>query len=105
MDSKAMTNEDIRAVSACFSTVGTYDSFSPISDGHINRTYALNYQTPAGRKRYVLQAVNTTVFTKPVELIENISRVTDFLREKIRAEGTRRVKHCDWSKPKTASCT
>lgn len=87
MDSKAMTNEDIRAVSACFSTVGTYDSFSPISDGHINRTYTLNYQTPAGRKRYVLQAVNTTVFTKPVELIENISRVTDFLRKKIRAEG------------------
>ena len=82
-----MTNEDIRAVSACFSTVGTYDSFSPIFDGHINRTYTLNYQTPAGRKRYVLQAVNTTVFTKPVELIENISRVTDFLREKIRAEG------------------
>ena len=87
MDSRAMTNEDIRAVADAFCTEGQYDTFSPISDGHINRTYALTFHTPHGRKRYVLQAVNTAVFTEPVLLIENIRNVTDFLREKIRAQG------------------
>ena len=36
---------------------------------------------------YVLQTVNTAVFTHPKELIRNISSVTDFLREKIKQSG------------------
>ncbi|NLU23313.1 MAG: aminoglycoside phosphotransferase family protein [Clostridiales bacterium] len=48
--------------------------------GHINNTFQV--ETDAGRK-YVLQEINTHVFKKPVELMENVTAVTSFLRRRI----------------------
>lgn len=50
-------------------------------NGHINDTYLVE---PG---RYILQRINTNVFKKPYEVMENIEKVTAFLREKILAEG------------------
>ena len=47
--------------------------------GHINDTYRLTYETPQGTKRYILK--------KPVELMENVSGVTAWLRKKIIENG------------------
>lgn len=50
-------------------------------NGHINDTYLVTMP------RYILQRINTSIFTKPDELMENIENVTAFLREKIAAAG------------------
>ena len=54
----------------------------PHGNGHINRTYLVD-STP----RVILQRINTAVFNKPVEVMENIFAVTSFIRDKIAAAG------------------
>lgn len=46
-------------------------------NGHINDTYLIQSD------EYILQRINTNIFKNPYELMENIERVTDFLRKKI----------------------
>jgi hypothetical protein len=50
--------------------------------GHINDTFRV--QTNAGREqRYcILQRINTSVFGRPVELMDNIRHITDHLSMK-----------------------
>ena len=56
--------------------------------GHINETYVFSCQTAdAQNTRYILQKINTAVFRDPIGLMENICRVTSFLRTKIAARG------------------
>ena len=55
--------------------------------GHINDTYRLIYETPQGTKRYILQRMSKSIFKKPVELMENVSGVTAWLRKKIIENG------------------
>ena len=50
----------------------------PHGNGHINRTYLVDSEP-----RVILQRINTNVFKRPVEVMENIFAVTSFLREKI----------------------
>ena len=50
-------------------------------NGHINDTYL------ATMPRYILQRINTSIFSDPDLLMENIDNVTGFLREKIAADG------------------
>ena len=50
-------------------------------NGHINDTYLVTMP------RYILQRINTSIFTDPDELMDNIGNVTAFLREKIAAAG------------------
>lgn len=46
--------------------------------GHINQTFFITTaDTNKCKKRYVLQNVNRHVFPKPVELMENIARITE----------------------------
>ncbi len=53
----------------------------PYGNGHINDTYLVTPQ------KYILQRINTAIFKNPEELMENISNVTSFLRQKISATG------------------
>ena len=55
--------------------------------GHINDTYRLTYETPQGTKRYILQRMSKSIFKTPVELMENVSGVTAWLRKKIIENG------------------
>lgn len=62
--------------------------WSVIHNGHINRTYSVSYKTNNGKtERRLLQQINTEVFKKPAELMDNIVRVTAFLKDKISKEG------------------
>ena len=54
---------------------------TPYGDGHINRTYVTE-----GPKE-IVQKINTTVFTNPEELMNNVVKVTEHVRRKIIAEG------------------
>ena len=53
-------------------------------NGHINHTYAVTIE---GKKKYILQRINTSIFKNMQELMENIVHVTDYLREKIICAG------------------
>ena len=52
-------------------------SIEPCGNGHITSTYRVEIP------RVLLQRINTDVFKNPDELMENIEKVTDYLREKI----------------------
>lgn len=54
-------------------------------EGHINDTFAAWSLDKS--KRYIVQRINTDTFKNPEELMENISNVTSFLREKILKKG------------------
>lgn len=57
-------------------------------EGHINDSFAVYTQQPDGSaKRFLLQRINTHVFTQPDKLMENIIGVTRHLRKKIVANG------------------
>ena len=44
----------------------------PYGSGHINDTYRLTVHTPGGQdKRFILQRMNKSIFTKPVELYQS----------------------------------
>ncbi len=55
--------------------------------GHINDTCLVTVSGSAGENKYILQRINTRIFENPQELMENIVRVTDFLRDKIQKRG------------------
>lgn len=56
-------------------------------EGHINDTFCVEAQEGEAVRRYILQRMSTEAFKHPEQLMANITSVTDYLREKIRAEG------------------
>ncbi|MBR4286711.1 MAG: aminoglycoside phosphotransferase family protein [Clostridia bacterium] len=71
-----------------FPEYGKYKGYKPVTDGHINDTYIVEYEAADGTVlKYLVQRINVNVFKMPVELMENVCGVTAFLREKIKAEG------------------
>lgn len=59
-------------------------SIEPYGSGHINSTFCV--MTECG-KRYIMQRINNTIFTKPDELMENIESVTEYLKKRITERG------------------
>ncbi|MGL5152651.1 MAG: phosphotransferase enzyme family protein [Clostridium sp.] len=55
--------------------------------GHINDTYFVDFKVDNGIKRYVLQRINTGIFTKPLELMDNIKKVTTHIANKVKLNG------------------
>lgn len=79
---------DIQAICREFLPDGVIHSVNRYGCGHINETYVFSCQTAdAQNTRYILQKINTAVFRDPIGLMENICRVTSFLRTKIAARG------------------
>ncbi len=71
-----------------FDFTGTLLKVEPYGSGHINDTYLLEYKIKhRGIVPIILQRMNTNIFKQPIELMENILNVTDFLREKIIENG------------------
>lgn len=84
-----MKNEEQQILKVCedFAIEGKYLSYQVIESGHINATYQVFFQRKTGLKDYIVQRVNTYVFQNPAAVMENISRVTEFIRSKIKATG------------------
>lgn len=55
---------------------------APYGSGHINDTFRVTYETEKGQRRYILQRMNKNIFEKPVELMENIVHVTEWIKKK-----------------------
>ncbi len=71
-----------------FQIEGTVMSVVRYGSGHINDTFLITYRGDGEKEgRVILQRMNRTVFAKPVELMENITGVTSFLRQRIIENG------------------
>ncbi len=58
-------------------------------NGHINDTFLVRSKGKQGQeKKQILQKINTAIFQKPEELMENVVQVTAYLEKKI--QGRRR---------------
>ncbi|MBE7024462.1 MAG: aminoglycoside phosphotransferase family protein [Ruminococcaceae bacterium] len=65
-----------------FLPTGAIRSIAPLGIGNINDSFLAE-----GEEKYVLQRINTDVFTDPVGVMQNIQLVCAHLEEKIKAEG------------------
>ncbi len=67
-----------------FNLNGTVRSVTPYGNGHINDTFLVTCYGEDGEKYdYILQAVNNDVFKYPAQVMENIVKVTDYLKSKV----------------------
>lgn len=81
-------NTNLIEIIKAFPEFGTYVGYKPITEGHINDTYVVEYEVENGKRvRYLLQRINVNVFKKPIEVMENVCGVTSYLREMISKEG------------------
>lgn len=52
-------------------------SFERYGSGHINDTFLATYLTPSGLSRAIHQRINTSIFQRPEEMMDNMVRVTE----------------------------
>lgn len=83
MAEKAIINEVISR----FDFPGEETECIPFGSGHINDTYRLTFQDGDQTRRFILQKMNKQIFSKPVELMENVKGVTEWLCRKILENG------------------
>lgn len=77
----------LQQVGVAFRLPGPFFSYEEISMGNVNETFKVNYIMDDGTgmarvKSYMAQKLNTVAFQKPIELMENIDKVTEFIRQK-----------------------
>lgn len=70
-----------------FQSRGTFLKNEPFGSGYINDTYLVTHDDNGIPVRAILQRINHEVFKDPPALMDNITRVTDHVREKLQAEG------------------
>ena len=81
------TARKLLSVGEAFHIPGPFFSYEEVSQGNVNRTYKVNYIRDDGTgmaliKPYLMQRVNTYAFKNPVQLMENIDKVTEYIRMK-----------------------
>lgn len=79
--------QGLKEVIDAFQFEGELQECIPYGNGHINDTFRLSFTEGGKGKRYILQKMNHGIFHNPVELMENVSGVTEWLRKKIEENG------------------
>ena len=78
---------DLRAISALFQMRADFVEAHPFGSGHINDTYCAWYDQAGSRIRYIHQRINHHVFKNPVQVMENVARVTSHALTRLLADG------------------
>ena len=86
MDNQTLVTK-LKKVGQEFRLPGLFFSYEELQMGNINRTYKVNYVIDDGTgmarvKPFLMQRVNTYAFKNPIELMNNIDKVTEFIRRK-----------------------
>ncbi len=87
MSDKGMNNrtdEKLKFVCEKFGIAGEYLYSERVPNGHINDTFVVYYLRDGEKKDYIVQRLNTFVFKRPKEVMQNITSVTEYVREKIK---------------------
>ena len=67
-----------------FRVTGEVRGAIPYGNGHINDTFKVISVDENGKEhKYILQTVNQNVFKKPEQVMENIQKVTEYLKAKV----------------------
>ncbi len=82
-----MIARPLATVGAGFELEGRFVHATPHGSGHMNETYAVTLEQGGARCRYVLQRLNSHVFTDPQAMMANVERVTRHLSAQLEAEG------------------
>lgn len=77
-------------IAHAFGLMGEITSAEIIGNGNINKTYDVTLKTGESDARYVFQQLNTYVFRQPKQIMENISRITAHIGEKLTRAGESR---------------
>ena len=85
MDQK--TAVQLQQVGRAFCINQPFFSYEEVKNGNVNKTYKVSYIQDDGSgfamiKNYLVQRINTVAFTTPIQLMENIDRVTTFIHNK-----------------------
>ena len=77
----------LQKIGQAFCIEGPFFSYEEIKMGNVNHTYKVNYVRDDGSgmaqiKSYLVQRVNTYAFQHPIELMQNIDHVTEYIRKK-----------------------
>ena len=80
-------DQEIQQVCEAFRIRGAFQSCEEIKMGNVNHTYKVNYIRDDGSgmakiKSYLVQRVNTYAFQRPLELMANIDKVTEYIHAK-----------------------
>ncbi|MFL8969067.1 phosphotransferase enzyme family protein [Helcococcus kunzii] len=78
---------EIKDIVSKFDLDGDFVSSKSYGSGHINSTFMVEMKHGEELVKYILQKINTKIFTRPAELMENVENVTNFLRKKIIENG------------------
>lgn len=79
---------DLREISTLFDMRADFMHGIAYGSGHINDTYCGTFDQAGLRSvRYILQRINTNVFKTPVQLMENVARVTRHSLEQLLEAG------------------
>ena len=62
---------------------GNLKSIKEYNVGNINKTYIIEYDNEGKREKYLVQKINTLVFNNPYILMDNIEKVTSYLKNKM----------------------
>ncbi|MBR5540353.1 MAG: aminoglycoside phosphotransferase family protein [Clostridia bacterium] len=76
---------DFQPIADHFGITGVIAHAEEIHSGNINRTYLVAVQEANTQKEYVFQRINTFVFKKPEEVMDNILKVTEHIKKKLLA--------------------
>lgn len=88
MGEENLVLNEIDEVVAQFQTDGKAVEKTPYGNGHINDTFLVVCETGEGKKRrYILQKMNHSIFKAPEQLMENVVKVTEYLRKVIVSQG------------------
>ena len=74
----------LKEIAEGFDIPGSFVTAEVITNGNINSTYAVEFKTAVGLKKYILQRVNTYVFKNPEQIMSNIAHVTYHIAEKVK---------------------
>lgn len=88
-----INQKDVAAVAEQFAVSGTFVDAIPWGNGHIHDTYRAEFDAAGVRAHRILQRINTSVFPRVPELMQNVERVTAHMETCAAREpdGARRV--------------
>ena len=69
-----------------FNINGKLVDYKTINSGIINNTYVITMNDNGNISKYIVQKINTTVFTEPYKLMKNIEGVTSYLKRQLEKE-------------------
>lgn len=81
------TEQYLNEILESYDFEGNYTGYRHITAGHINTTFALQFDINGKNKQIIAQKINTNVFKCPEKLMENMVNVTEHLSKKIEEAG------------------